>query len=155
MSELLTAEDIFANAPLGARIGFTDSQPEPPVRHVRRHAAWKDRNSAGILLNKLNGQSGAFICPNSFQLETKVYYSATAPIVHIQPTFLVGTKLRFKIDALPMENTYRIIRFSGAMTSLIATITNRDSALPVMEKARISDGHVELRDWQDNVLERA
>ncbi|HYD87104.1 MAG TPA: hypothetical protein VEA80_06505 [Vitreimonas sp.] len=49
----MTFDDIFAAAPIGARLAVSDGRPQPPERAVQRLRAWRSHNFEGPLEEKL------------------------------------------------------------------------------------------------------
>jgi len=46
----LTARQLFALAPLGASVAFSDGAPYPPARFVKKVSTWKNSNGSGLFV---------------------------------------------------------------------------------------------------------
>ncbi|TIM81833.1 MAG: hypothetical protein E5Y50_31705, partial [Mesorhizobium sp.] len=65
----MSAHTIFESAPIGAIVAWSDGTPQPPERHSKKLAAWKNSNSQGRLVRKQGGRDAGTLGSNgSFTL---------------------------------------------------------------------------------------
>lgn len=130
MEILMSAQQIFALAPLGALVRYTDGSPKPPARFTKKLAAWQRNNSVGRLVRKEPGRTGGngYIFPASITLHEGDYASAGVILVVMQKTYSVTSDLQFEIADLPRPGMVRVVQVFGDTTELLHLAENREAA---------------------------
>ncbi|RWR09201.1 hypothetical protein D2T29_16315 [Sinirhodobacter populi] len=126
----MSAEQIFAFAPLGALIRYTDDQPKPPARFTKKLAAWQRDNGVGRLVRKDSGRSSVHGCtfPPTITLHEGDFSSAGVILVMMHRTYSVTSDLRFSTAELPRPGMVRVVQVFGDTTELLHLAENREAA---------------------------
>ena len=96
------ASDIYAGAPLGAVIRYSNGQPRPPERFRNKLAAWRGQNGEGHLISKSPGRLyGSYVAHDSFTLEDAEYASQGIVVLRTRSIHQVDSALRFEIVSTP------------------------------------------------------
>lgn len=101
--------------PLGTEVRFFDGTPQPPERHRRKRAAWKDRNGTGRLVEKAPAATmGSSTYAASFMLHIGNYGSHGTIVLVVRRAFMVTTDLRFEVIARPAPGMVQVMsRWNG------------------------------------------
>ena len=85
---------LFACAPLGACVRFSDGTPKPPAAHNKKLLTWERSNGEGMVVHKDQGRSG----PATIALEMKVYRSrAGVACIRFRQIHVAGSRLDYEI----------------------------------------------------------
>lgn len=90
----ISVADIFAQAPLGALISFSDGTPQPPARFNKKLSAWKNSNGVGTLVQ---------VCPDlgTFTLHMGDLGSQNVIVMRVLRSFGAMSSLNFRIERAP------------------------------------------------------
>lgn len=126
----MSAQQIFATAPLGALIRYGDGTPRPPARFSKKLAAWQRNNGVGRLVRKnpeRNGGSGSTF-PASITLHEGDLSSAGVILVVMHRTWSVTSDLQFAIAELPRPGMVQIIQAFRDSVELLHLAEDREAA---------------------------
>lgn len=96
-----TAQSIFDDAPLGARIRYSDSTPRPPERFKRKLREWEARNGSGRLTQRSPAGTGSHPYPATFTLHETDYGSEGVIVLSVNKMFAVTDGRDFEIVDVP------------------------------------------------------
>ena len=98
-----SARELFATAPLGAMIRFSDGLPRPPARFKHKLAAWERRNASGRLMRKTAGRvmSATYTSRDGFQLRLGNLGMGGVIAVVVNKIFDVESDLTFEVIPAP------------------------------------------------------
>jgi len=83
--------ELFALAPLGARVAFTDGTPRPPERFNKKLATWKGNNAEGFFVG-VTPNDGKPWSSDSFVLQTR-----SGPFLIVNQHFDAKTTKTFEV----------------------------------------------------------
>lgn len=106
----MSAQSIYANAPLGSLVRYTDGQPMPPERHRKKLAAWKSNNSSGRLVRKTHAaERPTYSHPAGFTLHQGNFGSEGVIVLVVHKSFSVTSTLTFEIVEEPVAGSVRVL----------------------------------------------
>lgn len=124
----MTASLIF-DAPLGSLVSYSDNQPKPPARFVKKRAAWKSRNGVGRLIRKQPARERpTYTSPPSFTLHEGDFGKDGIVIVTIMRTYDITSDLTFKVIDRPKVGQVRVVQNVGDNVELLHLADSRDAA---------------------------
>lgn len=112
---MMNFKDVFATAPLGAVIRFSDGTPRPPERFKRKLSDWQNRNDAGRLTERQASKGRGEYDRDSFSLRTGDYVSDTGvTLMTVNRSFrdYPGDTTRFEIVAYPAAGRFAAVGHS-------------------------------------------
>jgi hypothetical protein len=112
----LSAQQLYDAGPLGALVRFFDGAVEPPVRHRRKHAAWRSSNGTGHLVRKAAQKQGL---PASFTLHVGDFGTADVAVVKAYRVFAVTSPLAFAIVDKPRPGQVAVLHDDLGMPTLV------------------------------------
>ena len=125
----MSAHTIFAYAPIGALVAWSDGSPRPPERHRRKLDAWQTNNSQGRLIRKEGaGDIGPLDPYASFTLHEADYGAGGIIAIRVNRTFSLGSSLRFAIVKRPPVGSVRVFDRSSADAELVHLASHRAAA---------------------------
>jgi hypothetical protein len=134
------AQDIFALAPLGARIGFSDGIPRPPDRFRKKLSAWENDNGVGRLTAKQPARlMGGYQSAAGFNLHLGDYGSHGVTIIVVTRCLSVTSRLDFEILDVPQPGMVRVLTDYQGAVELRHLASDMVSAQRWAENNRYSD----------------
>ena len=125
----MSAYTIFAQAPIGAIVVWSDGSPRPPQRHRRKLDAWKTSNSQGRLIRKQGALGGGLVDPHaSFTLHEADYGAGEVIAIGVHRTFSLRSGLRFIIIERPAVGSARVYDRPGDDAELVHLAPHRAAA---------------------------
>lgn len=126
----MSAQQIFATAPLGALVRYSDGQPKPPGRFTKKLAAWQRNNGCGRLVRKEPGRSRAngFTLPATITLHEGDFSSTGVILVVMHRTYSVLSDLQFAVTELPQPGMVRVVQIFGDTTELLHLAESQEAA---------------------------
>lgn len=125
----MSAKAIYATAPLGARIRYSDGTPRPPARFTRKLAAWQRSNGVGRLIRKSPAfGTGRFSGIATITLHEGDISSADVVLVIVHRTHGVDSALQFEVVDVPKAASWRIVRPYGETVELLHLADDRAAA---------------------------
>ncbi|WP_409562662.1 hypothetical protein [Hyphomicrobium sp. MC8b] len=138
----LTAQDIYDRVPLGARLAYSDGEPEPPKRFTRKHADWRRNNGTGMLISKAPPQTmPSYHLPGRFTLHEGNFGGTSGPLIVLHRTYLFTTSLHFHIISNPPAGSVQILQPLGDTPELLHLATNENEARAWLAANRYSDAY--------------
>ena len=67
----MNAKELFALAPYGALVSFSDGTPRPPERFTKKLSAWKHDNGAGYFVKARGGKGAGAWDVDEFKLQSQ------------------------------------------------------------------------------------
>lgn len=107
-----TFAEIFAAAPLGAVIRFSDGTPQPPERFKRKLSDWKNRNDAGRLTERQASGGRGEWDRDSFSLHLGDYGSGGVTVLSVNRSFSDRSPGSFEVIGLPTQGAFAVIGHS-------------------------------------------
>lgn len=106
----MSAKSIFASAPLGATIEFSDGTPQPPARFTKKLSAWKDKNGRGRLCEKQAGDpASSHPSPDRFTLHIGDFGGGGVITITLRQSCSVNSPLDFRVVATPAVGEIQVI----------------------------------------------
>lgn len=105
----MNGKELFALAPFGAIVAFSDGTPRPPDRFTKKLSAWKSQNDAGVFVGRSHGKGAGAWDVDHFTLRT-----LESSVLVVNRSFNVGDADRFTITSPAAPGT--IIAFSDFYT---------------------------------------
>lgn len=106
----MSAQSIYARAPLGALVRYSDGQPMPPERHRKKLAAWKSSNGSGRLVRKTHAAvRPTYTHPAGFTLHEGNFGSEGVIVLVVHKSFSVNSTLTFEIVEEPAPGSVRVL----------------------------------------------
>lgn len=106
----MSAQSIYARAPLGALVRYSDGQPMPPERHRKKLAAWKSSNGSGRLVRKTHATlRPTYSHPAGFTLHEGNFGSEGVIVLVVHKNFSVTSTLTFEILEEPASGSVRVL----------------------------------------------
>ncbi|HQU67397.1 MAG TPA: hypothetical protein PLI43_04300 [Albidovulum sp.] len=126
----MSAQQIFAMAPLGALIRYSDGTARPPSRFTKKLAAWKRNNGIGRLVRKNPARTcgNGFTLPASITLHAGDLSSAGVILVVVHRTWSLTSDLQFSVAELPRPGMVQIIQTFRDSVELLHLAEDRDAA---------------------------
>jgi len=120
----MKAQQIIAQASLGAIIEFSNGQPKPPARFTRKLAAWENENGTGQLTEKRTGEQP------QFTLHIASYTSNGIKIIEMFRTFSDTSRHDFTIMGIPDAGSFLVLRHRGTsqMEELLHIAESQEAA---------------------------
>jgi hypothetical protein len=107
----MLAQDIFDNAPLGARIAFSDGSPRPPDRFRKKLSSWENDNGSGRLTSKSGvSRLGGFVSTESFALHLADYGGDGVIFMVVTRHYAVNSAFTFEILDRPKPGMVRVLK---------------------------------------------
>lgn len=120
---------LISDAPLGSLVSYSDNQPKPPARFVKKLAAWKSRNGVGRLIRKQPARERpTYSSPPSFTLHEGDFGKDGIVIVTIMRTYDITSDLTFKVIDRPKVGQVRVVQNVGDNVELLHLADSRDAA---------------------------
>ncbi|MDJ0276293.1 hypothetical protein QLH51_05710 [Sphingomonas sp. 2R-10] len=135
----LSAATIFADAPLGAIIRWSDGTPRPPSRHVRKVRDWERSNGEGRLVERHTGSGPRM--PGSFTVHEGDFGEGGVIILSVRRVFGVNSGLHFEIASVPQPGEALVITSSLGHDAL-EHVARDDAAA---ERWRAAHGYQDAR----------
>ena len=125
----MSAHTIFANAPIGSVIAWSDGTLQPPARFNRKLSAWRTNNSRGRLIRK-QGARGVGNIPLSacFTLHEADYGAGGVIAIRVHRTFSLDSRLAFTVVERPAIGSVRVFDCAGDDAELVYLATNESDA---------------------------
>lgn len=112
IDDILTAQQIFDTAPLGAMIRYFDGTPKPPERFKRKLSEWKRTNDSGRLIAKTPpSRVGENLYPGTITLHTGDYGGNGIVVISCRMTFRLTSALHFEITQQPPPGSTQILSY--------------------------------------------
>ena len=125
----MSAQSIYARAPLGALVRYSDGQPMPPERHRKKLAAWKSSNGSGRLVRKTHAAvRPTYTHPAGFTLHETDLASGGVTVMKVFKSFSVASNLRFEVVERPPGGSIRIFDRPGDGRELVHLAADRVAA---------------------------
>ena len=125
----MSATTIFATAPLGALIRYTDGSPKPPARFTKKLAAWERSNGIGRLVKKEPPRPyTTWTAPASFTLHEGNFSSDGVILVTIMRSHSADSALTFDVVEVPQPGKVKILLDFGGATELLHLAANETAA---------------------------
>lgn len=125
----MSAHTIFAHAPIGAIVAWSDGTPRPPERHSRKLSVWKNNNSQSRLIRKQGGRDAGMLGGNgSFTLHEADFGAGGVIAIRVHRTFSLGSSLRFAIIERPPVGAVRVFDRPGDHAELVHLAPHRAAA---------------------------
>lgn len=105
----MNGKELFALAPFGAVVAFSDGTPRPPDRFTKKLSAWKSNNASGVFVGRTHGKGKGAWDVDHFTLQT-----LSSAVLVVNMGFNVGDTDRFTVTAPAVPGT--IIAFSKFYT---------------------------------------
>lgn len=125
----MSAHRIFANAPIGSLIAWSNGTPRPPARFTKKLAAWQTSNSRGRLIRKQGERGvGNISLSASFTLHEADYGAGGVTAIRVHRTFSLDSKLDFTIIERTAIGWVRVFDRAGDGAELVHLATNEVDA---------------------------
>ncbi|MFT4148634.1 MAG: hypothetical protein QM656_00430 [Paracoccaceae bacterium] len=147
MEFLMSAQQIFATAPLGSLVRYGDGAPRPPARFTKKMANWQRNNGVGRLVAKTPERSsgdGGSLFPASITLHEGDYSSAGVILIVVHRTYSVTSDLQFEIVETPRPGMVRIFQTFRDKLELLHLAEDREAAELWLSKNLHSDARIEV-----------
>ena len=116
----MSATTIIDTAPLGAPIRYTDGNPKPPARFIKKLAAWERSNGVGRLVKKEPPRVyPTWTAPASFTLHEGNFSSDGVILVTIMRSHSADSRLIFEVAEEPQVGQVRVLLDFGGNTELL------------------------------------
>ena len=143
----MSAQQIFATAPLGSLVRYFESEPRPPARFTKKMAAWQRNNGVGRLVAKTPKRSsggGSYHFPASITLHEGDYSSAGVILVVVNRTYSVTSDLQFEVVETPRPGMVRILQTFRDKVELLHLAEDREAAELWLSKNPYSNARLEV-----------
>ncbi|EJN06854.1 hypothetical protein [Phyllobacterium sp. YR531] len=125
----MSAQLIYDLVPLASIVTYSDGSPRPPERHVKKLAAWENRNSCGRLIRKRDEvRVGNTTLAASITLHKGDYGSQGTIVLRVHQTFSVNSDLTFAVKERPAIGEILVLDRVGDGAELVHLATNRAAA---------------------------
>lgn len=125
----MSARSIFAHAPLGAIVTFSDGTPRPPARFTKKLAAWQHRNSSGRLIRKRSEtRVGNTTLPAEFTLHEADHGGGGIVVLRVHRSFSIDSGLNFAVTEQPAIGAVRVLSRAGEHGELVYLASDRADA---------------------------
>lgn len=88
----MNGRELFALAPFGAVVAFSDGTPRPPDRFKKKLATWKSNNASGTFVGRTHGKGKGAWDVDHFTLRT-----LESSVLIVNMSFNVGNADRFTV----------------------------------------------------------
>ena len=106
----MSAQYIYATAPLGSLIRYSNGEQRPPERFRRKLAAWNNDNGTGRLVERYPGQvTDNYRSPAHFMLHLATYGSQGVIVMTVRRAYSVESPLNFEIVDTPKPGQVRVL----------------------------------------------
>src|SRR3546814_6845665 len=106
----MLAQYIYATAPLGSLIRYSNGEPRPPERFRRKLAAWNNDNGTGRLVERYPGQvADNYRSPAHFMLHWATYGSQGVIVMTVRRAYSVESTPNFAIVDTPKLGQVRVL----------------------------------------------
>lgn len=142
----MSAQQIFALAPLGALIRYTDGTPRPLARFTKKLAAWQRNNGIGRLVRKNPERAGGngSVFPASITLHEGDLSSAGVILVVMHRTWSVTSDLQFIVAEPPCPGMVQIIQTFRDSLELLHLAEDQEAAELWLAKNPHSNARLEV-----------
>jgi hypothetical protein len=141
----MSAKAIYDSAPLGARIRFSNGQPKPPARFVKKVRAWEQMNGVGRLIRKSPPfATGAYVSPATITLHEGDFASNGVVVLIVHRTHDLDSALRFEVIGVPPPGSCRIVQPFGETVELLHLADDRAAAEAWLRAHRYSHARIEM-----------
>lgn len=137
----LSAQAIFATAPLGAIVHFANGEPRPPAHHKRKLRAWEDRNGRGRLTRR---SPGGERYPADFTLHLGNWGEAGAIVLSVSRSFQVTSESIFQIEQVPSAGQALVVTEFAGRIELQHVANDRASAEAWLTEHRYHNARIEI-----------
>lgn len=150
-----TAQAIFDNAPLGARIRYSDSTPRPPERFKRKVREWEARNGSGRLTQRSPAGTGSHPYPATFTLHEADYGSEDVIVLSVNKMFAVTDARNFEIVDVPPPGAALVVQEWNDQRELLHVAADRAAAESWRNRHGYSRAQVEIVGETDSSTQAA
>jgi hypothetical protein len=103
---------IFASAPLGTVVAFSDGTPRPPERFNKKLRAWKSRNGTGLLVSKRASEGVREWDKDRFTLCIGEYRSGMIVALIVNMTYSTDSDLTFAVERYDEAGRFALLTHS-------------------------------------------
>lgn len=135
----VSAATIFAGAPLGAMIRWSDGAPRPPERHVRKVRDWERSNGEGRLVERHAGSRPGML--DSFTVHEGDFGEGGVIVLSVRRIFGANSLLGFDVISVPQPGEVLVVTTSFGRDELQYVAPSRDAA----ERWQASHGYRNAR----------
>ncbi|AOH85604.1 hypothetical protein AWL63_18345 [Sphingomonas panacis] len=139
-----TAQSIYDDAPLGARIRYSDGTPRPPERFTRKVRAWESRNGGGRLTQLSPAGTGSHPYPATFTLHEADYGSEDVIVLSVNKMFAVTDQRVFEIVDVPPPGAALVLQEWNDQRELLHVAADRAAAESWLDRHGYSRALVEI-----------
>lgn len=122
----VSAATIFADAPLGAVIRWSDGTPRPPERHVRKVRDWERNNGEGRLVERHAGSRPGML--DSFTVHEGDFGEGDVIVLSVRRVFGTNSLLGFDVISVPQPGDVLIVTTSLGRDELQHVAPSREAA---------------------------
>lgn len=135
-----TARAIYADAPLGSIIAFTDGASRPPDRFKRKLSSWQDQNGRGRLVGRTpSWRPGG---TDSFTLHLGNYGFQGVTVIVLNRSYTTDSALAFSIEQPPAPGTVQVVTDFAGGVELRHQAHDRAAAEAWLARNRYSDARI-------------
>lgn len=138
----VSAATIFADAPLGAIIRWTDGSPRPPERHVRKLRDWERSNGEGRLVERHVGSRPGML--DSFTVHEGDFGEGGVIVLRVRRVIGVNSLLSFDVVSVPLPGEALVITTSFGRDELQHVAPSREAAERWREQHGYRDGRIDV-----------
>ncbi len=122
----VSAATIFADAPLGAIIRWSDGSPRPPERHVRKVRDWERSNGEGRLVERHVGSRPGML--DSLTVHEGDFGEGGVIVLSVRRVFGANSLLGFDVVSVPQPGDALVITTSFGRDGLQHVASSREAA---------------------------
>lgn len=137
-----SAKAVYAVAPLGALISFSDGTPRPPERHKRKLSAWESRNGRGRLTERRRAWRAG--TPDGFTLHIADHGTGDTIIVRASCCYQTTSDLQFLVDDLPRPGSALVVTTFEGTTTLEHIAPSRSEAEAWLRRNPFTDAVIQV-----------
>lgn len=123
--------ELFATAPLGALIAFSDGTPQPPARFNKKLSKWRNSNGIGRLMAK-NASEGK----HDWDRDTIALRISESPIIVLTVHFSAASNLDYEVTERLQPGQAVILNTFGGKAEVEKVFPDRASA-----DAKLANGY--------------
>lgn len=122
----VSAATIFAEAPLGAIIRWSDGSPRPPERHVRKVRDWERSNGEGRLVERSAGPRPGML--DTFTIHEGDFGEGDVIVISVRRVFGASSLLGFDVISVPQPGDALVITTMLGRDELRHVAASREAA---------------------------
>lgn len=137
-----TAQSIYDEAPMGARIRYSDGTPRPSERFKRKVRAWEDRNGEGRLTQRSPAGTGKYPYPAT--LHEGDYGSGGIIVLSVNKIFSVRDGRTFVVASVPPSGAGLVLQEWEGHRELLHVATDQATATAWLNRHGYSRARIEI-----------